>query len=65
MDVNDHYPKITFSPSPVANTICNELDRDFNDIDFLKEHFIDPDDVDFSIDNINNTHSMYHFPYII
>jgi len=49
VDVNDHEPELIFSSYPIAMSICNEVERNFEDYAFLKKYGIDSNDVDFDI----------------
>ena len=49
VDVNDHEPELIFSSYPIAMSICNEVERNFEDYAFLKKYGINSSDVDFDI----------------
>ena len=61
MDVNDNAPKITFSSRPYANMVCRDLDRIFNDTEFLEANEVDLAAVNLSIDGTDGKEGSYFY----
>lgn len=41
IDINDNYPIVTLSPAPYSGVICQQLERNFSDYNFLESNDIE------------------------